>query len=284
MRKIVLVAILTGLLLPSLSYADSSGFYSKNRKAQVNRKWSLEALGWNTAMDGHFKVATDNNPAQGQRIDIKKDTTELDREKAFGINCVYEATKRVSFAFNMLDIKHEGRLGVARTFKGRNYVAGSKFKIKDNIYDFLMDYRLWHRVYKDGIEKNKISLLLGVKTSDLDFIMEGNVFGGAGTQKVNYDKSLPIPYVGLEYGTFIGRELYFKANVRAISANVKDYEASHSDYTLSLAYRLSGDDCSHDMLLDVGYKSIIYDVESDKLGNDIDIEYSGPYIGFDMLF
>ena len=43
--------------------------------------------------------------------------------------------------------------------------------------------------------------------------------------------------------------------------DIKDYDASHYDYNATLSYQLSGDDCIHDLMLDVGYRYINYDVE-----------------------
>ena len=280
MRKFIFISLLVGLLSPSLVLAEGSSFYNNHRTAMVNRKWSLQPIGWNAGIDGHIKVVENENPATGQKIDLKKDTKNVEKEKALGINFAYEATKRISVEFNMINVKHEGNLGVARRFKGKNYNADTKYKIKDNIFDLLMGYRLWHSMCQDGREKRHISWLTGVKASVMDFGMSGQV--GAITENTNYKKTLPIPYVGLEFGTFIGKMLYFKASVRAMGLDISDYKANHIDYNLSLSYRLSGDDSLHDILMDVGYRSVAYDL--DGKGNDIELEYSGPYIGFDMLF
>ena len=67
-----------------------------------------------------------------------------------------------------------------------------------------------------------------------------------------------------------------------MDTKISDYDAAHYDYNVNLAYRLSGEDCLHDVLIDIGYRYINYDAEGK--GNDIDLEYKGPYIGFDMMF
>lgn len=284
MRKIILAALIVGIISPSLSFADGSTFYNSKRYAQVNRKWSFNTFGWRTDTDGHFRIVDNATNRRGQKIDIKKDTSKVDKEKTFGINLAYEATKRISVEFNMLSVKNEGNTSVNRVFKGQNYAAGSRFKVKDNVYDFLMNYRLWHTMCKDGRERNHISGIFGVKVSDMDFGINGNVENILRTN--NYSKSLYVPYFGLEFGTFIGKMMYFKASVRAIDVDINDYKSGHCDYNLVLSHRLSSDDSLHDILMDIGYRSISFDFEgkAKNLGNDIELEYSGPYIGFDLLF
>ena len=88
--------------------------------------------------------------------------------------------------------------------------------------------------------------------------------------------------MGIEYGTFIGKLFYLKASLRYMGMDIKDYDASHYDYNATLSYRLSGDDCLHDLLMDVGYRYIEYDVAGK--GNDVDLIYKGPYVAFDILF
>jgi hypothetical protein len=288
MRKAILVGLLTSVLIPSLATADdntsSSGFYGKNRMALVNRKWSIQAIGWHTDLDGHIKVVENENPARGQKIDLKKDTKDLDKENLFGLDCLYKLGTRSSIEFNMINVKHDGKLNVGRMFKGKNYTADTQFKIRDNIYDLLYNYRLSHNIRKNGQEKYHFSGILGVKVSDMDFGLSGQVIGpgGAINEHNEYSKTLPVPYVGLEYGTFIGKMFYFKAIFRCMEVNVKDYDAGHYDYNAVLSYRLSGDDCLHDVMFDVGYRYINYDVEGK--GDDIELEYKGPYMGFDVLF
>ena len=97
-----------------------------------------------------------------------------------------------------------------------------------------------------------------------------------------YSETLPVPYFGFEYGTFIGKLYYLKMGIRYMGLNVRDYDAEHFDYNVALSYQLSGDDCLHDLMFDVGYRYINYDVEGK--GNDIDLSYKGPYVSFDVLF
>lgn len=288
MRKLLFVGLITGMLTPSLVMADAQntgiGFYGKGRNALVNRKWSIQAVGWNTGIDGHFKVVENENPAAGQKIDLKNDTRDVDKENIFGLDVIYKLGRRSSIGYNMLNIKHDGRLSANRMFKGRQYTANTKFRIRDNIYDLLYNYRLSHNIRRNGQEKYYFSGLLGVKVSDMEYGMAGQIMapGGAVNHSSEYSKTLPIPYAGLEYGTFIGKMFYFKAGFRCMTANIKDYEAANYDYNATLSYRLSGDDCLHDVLFDIGYRHISYEVEGK--GDDVELEYSGPYMGFDVLF
>ena len=287
MKKILYVALFSCLFTPSLLFAESSYYYGgSHRKAQVNRRWSIQPLGMNSQLSGHFKIVENkNNPAGGQIINLKRDTVNLDKENAWGINCSYKTCNRGSIEVNALKAKHDGNFRVARMFKERNYQANSKFRIDNNIYDILFNYHLWHKVYNSGIEKYYIASIFGVKASDADIGISGQVIAaGIPPQPAHteYSEVIPTPYVGIEYGTFIGKLFYLKASLRYMGMDIKDYDASHYDYNATLSYRLSGDDCLHDLLMDVGYRYIEYDVIGK--GNDIDLVYKGPYVAFDILF
>ncbi len=285
MKKIILSALMAGIFVSSASFAGS--FYSpaEHRKAQVNRRWSIQPLCWHEELDGHFKIVENKDPARGQRIDLGRDAVNLDKENTFGVNCSYQVSHRGKIEFNCVNAKHDGNLGIARMFKGKNYNANSKFKIDNNIYDLLFNYDLCHSIHKDGKEKYYFGGIFGVKASDFDFGISGQVLNQgapAVTESTSYSETLPVPYVGFEYGTFIGKLYYFKAGIRYMGLNIKDYDATHYDYNLAFSYQLSGDDCLHDLMMDVGYRYINYDVEGK--GNDIDLSYKGPYLSFNVLF
>lgn len=284
MRKAIFLALVSGLLSSSITYADSS-FYALNRTAQVNRRWCVQPIGWISDLSGNFKIVENKNPALGQNVDLERDTVNLDKESAFGVNCSYQTSHRATIEFNTLKVKHNGNLGVARMFKGKNYTANAKYKIDNNIYDVLLNYHLWRSMSCAGRENFYISGLFGVKVSDMDFDLEGQTITAGGIQardQSSYSESLPTPYVGVEYGSFINKVFYFKAGVRYMGLNYGDYDGHHYDYNLKLSYRLSGDDCSHDVLMDVGYRYIVYQL--DGKGNDVKLRYKGPYFGFDLLF
>ncbi len=281
-KKVLLVAFLAGLLVPSIASAGSFYNPAEHRTAQVNRRWSIQPLCWHEELDGHFKIVSNKDPARGQIIKLKRDTVNLDEENSFGINCAYQTSHRGRLEFNYVGVKHNGNLNVARRFRGIDYAANSKFNIKNHIYDLLFNYDLWHSVHKDGREKYYFGGIFGVKASDMDFGIKGQAVGSPDVVSRTYSETLPVPYFGFEYGTFIGKLYYFKAGIRYMGLDIDDYDTSHYDYNVTLSYQLSGDDCIHDLMLDVGYRYINYDVEGK--GNDIDLSYAGPYVSFDVLF
>ncbi len=284
MRKAIFFALVSGLLATSVSYADP-GFYGNNRTAQVNRRWCVNPIGWLSELDGHFKIVEDKNPALGQNVDLKRDTVNLDKENAFGVNCSYQSSHRATIEFNSLKVKHKGNLGVARMVKGKNYAANAKYIIDNNIYDILLNYHLWRSMSSAGRENFYISGLFGVKVSDMDFDINGQTFAAgapAANDSSSYSETLPTPYVGLEYGSFINKVFYLKAGVRYMGLNIRDYDGHHYDYNFKLSYRISGDDCSHDVLMDMGYRYVVYEI--DGKGNNVKLRYKGPYLGFDLLF
>ncbi len=286
MKKILYIALISSLFTPSLLFAGGSYYYNgSHRYAQVNRKWSVQPICWNTELGGHFKIVENKDPALGQIIDLKKDTGNLDKENVFGVNCSYKSSHRGFIELNVIKTEHEGNFKLARMFKGVNYAANSKYTIDNHIYDLLFNYRLWHKIYNSGIEKYYIASIFGIKASDMDFGISGQVIapgGNAGQGRTEYSETLPTPYVGIEYGTFIGKLFYLKGSIRYLGTEIKDYDTSHYDYNATLSYRISGDDCLHDVMVDLGYRYIEYDVKGK--GNDVDLTYKGPYFGFDVLF
>ena len=119
----------------------------------------------------------------------------------------------------------------------------------------------------------------------MDFEISGpTVVDGAlaANARTSYSENLPTPYVGVEYGSFINKVFYFKAGIKYMGLSIRDYDGHLYDYNLKLSYRLSSDDCSHDVLMDLGYRYLVYDV--DGKGNNVKLRYKGPYLGFDLLF
>ena len=270
--------------------AESS---SKDRTAQISKKWSIEALGWNTELSGHFKIANNKNEldlltdAQA-RIDIKNNTT-LDKKKVPGLRLSYRHGGRSSIEFNWAKIDQNGRLkGINKTFKGKEYRADdSTFDINNSMYDLVWKYRFSHNVEESGREKSYVAGLLGIKASKMDFNFKGQASNDGGMtyqfHQTDEKETIPVPYIGVEAGTYLGEKVYLKGYFRYLKLNnIKDYDAKHSDFDVSLSYRLSGNDGNQDIFLDVGYRQVVYDVEGK--GNDVELKYKGPYVGLEFKF
>ncbi len=266
---------------------------AKDRTAQISKKWSIEALGWNTELSGHFKIADNENELNAltdaqARIDLKSNTT-LDKKKVPGLRLSYRHGGRSTIEFNWAKIDQNGRLkGVNKTFKGKEYRADdSNFEINNSMYDLVWKYRFAHKVEESGREKSYVAGLLGVKASKMEFNFRGQASedGGNTYQFMNtHEKeTIPVPYLGVEAGTYLGEKVYLKGYFRYLKLNnVKNYDAKHSDFDVSLSYRLSGNDGDQDIFFDVGYKQVVYDVEGK--GKDVELKYKGPYVGLEFKF
>lgn len=281
---------------PKYELKTAAEVASKDRKAQINKKWSFEVLSWNTELDGHVAVA-DNERALVEavnrgnaKIDLKNDTS-LDKKKVPGLKLAYSNGGRSSFEFNWVNIEQNGHLsGTRKEFKGKLYAADANFEINNAMYDLVWKYKFNHKVEESGREKSYVSGLLGVKASKMEFKFNGQarVVGGNNqnmeeTHEERESETIPVPYIGVEAGTYIGERVYLKGYYRYLKLNnVKDYDAEHSDYDVSLSYRLSGTDCDQDIFLDVGYRQVVYDVEGD--GKDVELKYKGPYVGLEFRF
>ncbi len=265
---------------------------SKSRTAKIDKKWSVEALGWNSELTGHIKIAENKDTlsqltdANG-RIDLKNDTS-LDKKKVPGLKLSYRHGGRASFEFNWINVKQDGHLlnGVQKEFKGKVYAADANFKINNSMYDLLWKYRFTHKVEESGREKSYVAGLLGVKASKMEFTFDGNATENGiniGNHHEGRSETVPVPYIGVEAGTYIGEKLYLKGYYRYLKLNnISDYDAEHSDYDVSLSYKLSGSDGNQDIFLDVGYRQVVYDVEGK--GNDVELKYKGPYVGLEFRF
>ena len=262
-----------------ITAADAS---SKDRTAKINNKWSIEALGWNTKLTGHVKIVENKNlPNSGEIIDFGRDTRNLDKKKVPGLKLSYRVGGRASVDFNWTKIEQNGVLTVARQFKGKNYAANADFEINNSMYDLVWKYRFSHNVEESGREKSYVAGLLGIKASDMELKLSGDVAGVA--QNTSYSENIPVPYIGVEAGTYIGENLYLKGYFRYLKLNnIKDYDAKHADYDVSLSYKLSNKNGNQDIFMDVGYRQVSYDV--DGKGNDVELKYKGPYIGLEFRF
>ena len=271
---------------------------AKDRTAQINKKWSFEALGWNTELTGHVAVAKNKDElaqafANGDpKIDLKNDTS-LDKKKVPGFKLTYRHGGRSSFELNYAKIDQNGHLNnnVQKVFKGYTYdgTVNANFKINNSMYDLLWKYRFNHNVEESGREKSYVAGLLGIKASKMKFSFAGRAvpFGLVGAQPeykyLDESETIPVPYIGVEAGTYLGEKVYLKGYYRYLKLNnIKNYDAKHGDFDVSLSYRLSGNDGNQDIFLDVGYRQVVYDVEGE--GKDIELRYKGPYIGLEFKF
>jgi hypothetical protein len=271
---------------------------SKDRTAKINKKWSVEALGWNTELSGHVAVA-DNEDALAiainrgnAKIDLKNDTS-LDKKKVPGLKLSYRNGGRSSFEFNWVNIEQNGHLnGDVKEFKGKQYAGDADFEIKNAMFDLVWKYRFNHKLEESGREKSYVAGLFGVKASKMKFTFDGqageldengNIIGALAQTHEDESETVPVPYIGVEAGTYIGEKLYLKGHIRYLKLNnIKKYDAEHSDYDISLSYKLSSSDGDQDIFFDVGYRQVVYDVEGE--GKDVELKYKGPYFGLVFLF
>ena len=115
----------------------------------------------------------------------------------------------------------------------------------------------------------------------MEFKLSGDVAGVP--QSTSYSETFPVPYIGVEAGTYLGENLYLKGYYRFLKLDgIKDYDAKHADFDISLSYKLSNKDCDQDLFVDVGYRQVSYDV--DGKGNDVELKYKGPYVGLEFRF
>ncbi len=276
-----------------ITAADAS---SKDRTAKIDNRWSVEVLGWNSELNGHIAIARNEDDlaralANNARIDLKDDTS-IDKKKVPGFKLAYRKGGRASFEFNWVKIDQDGHLAnnIRREFKGKVYGADgtANFEINNSMFDLLWKYKFSHKIEESGREKSYVAGLLGIKASKMEFSFDGramDIDGVTPLGEVHESKSetIPVPYIGVEAGTYLGDNLYLKGYFRYLKLNnIKDYDAEHSDYDVSLSYKLSNKDGNQDIFLDVGYRQVIYDVEGD--GNDVELKYKGPYVGLEFRF
>lgn len=257
---------------------------SNQRTAKINKNWRIEALGWKSKLTGHVKIATDkSDPASGEKIDLERDTNGVDKKTVPGFKLSYKANKRSTLDFSWVKVDQDGTLNFNRKFKGVEYSANAKFDINNSMFDLAWNYRLSHNVEASGREKSYLSAILGVKSSKMEFRLNGIDSLTLNPRSEEYSKTLPVPYVGLEFGSYLSDDLYFKATARYLSLNnIKDYDVKHCDYDVALSYKVNSQNNNSDLFIDLGYRQVVYDVDGD--GNDVELRYKGPYVGIEYLF
>lgn len=242
------------------------------RTAKINKKWSITALGWKSELTGYVKIAEDKNDTTAEKIDIEKDIKGLDKETVPGVKLSYKASGKSTVEVNWTKVDYDGVLGVSRTFKGKTYTANANVELNNSMYDLLWKYQLWNK--KNSCDRAYLSGILGVKASDMEFSVSNAALG-----HTSYSEIIPVPYIGLEFGTNIGNDWYFKTNARYLQIDdIKDYDAKHCDFDVSLSYKVSG----KSLFIDAGYRQVLYNVEGE--GNDVELKYKGPYVGLEYLF
>ncbi len=250
MKKIALIAALTGALATPMAKADTIlGLY-------------IGAEGWQSETEGSLRYQ--NNSDQ---------TFNFDDET---FSSVYAALEHpVPFIPN-LKVRHT-ELELNGSGKSSGFQFGDKVYAIDRDINAMAD--LTHTdfvLYYEIFDNDLVSIDLGLNGKRFD----GNIVVSSeqdGSEEVSFSGVVPTAYGRAEVGfPLTGLSAFAEGSFLSVDDN------SIADYQVGIAYEFI-DNMAVDMALRVGYRSMVIELDDvDDVTTDLDI--SGPFAGLQIHF
>lgn len=275
--KKVLVILAVIALVPSSLFAWERSI--KSRTGQVvdfNKVTSVEVYGMKSNLDGNVNV-------DGLIVDFDSEAS-FDDETTFGIKINHVLSDRGRLTLSYLKHDHSGRINKAVTFKNKNYQANASADIEAGWLDFTYAHMLTSSEQNDQKAQECFYLdgLVGVKFTDLDLAVAGNEPVTNAYVRNSWSESYPVPYLGLAAGGQLGDNFWLKGHIKYINVNAGGADMQHYDYGINAALRLNPHCKDTEWYVDLGYRGIKFDGDSDN--DKAEVSYSGPVLGIVARF
>ncbi len=276
MRKLLL-ALLAIFVMPAGLLAWDRCYTANGHDRSVNSReiTSIEALVWHNSLDGSMQV-------DGTPVDLGTETG-LVSENSFGLRISHVLNDKAAIELAYLKNDHSGQINRKVTFQNRDYNAGASLRLENSWIDVAYSHSFVRASEADqpGNELFYLDGQLGAKFSNAEI----NVYGRSDPATViipvryeeSWSESFPIPYFGLSAGGQISEKLWLKAGVKYMRVNFSGNNASHADYGINAAFRLNDAVSGAEWFVDIGYRGVRYDVNSN--GDKADLRYTGPVLG-----
>ena len=277
MKKMTFL-LMVALLLPSMASAWDRA-YQPTHMGRVNfsRTTSIEALGWRTNFDGDLRIA--NPGAADFTLDFDSEGNFSD-ETRYGFRISHVLSEKSALKLSYMSLDNSGTFSKSAVFdfQGVTYDANATINmdVKKHWFDLTYMYNLNHgREAVGNRDAFYLDALVGVKFNKAEVDVAG-ASGGVVAQS-SWDESFPVPYIGLAAASQVADNLWLKGQVKYININFSGNDAKHHDYSLNLAYRINSEINDTEWYVDVGYRGIKYDVETDD--DRAELSYCGPTFG-----
>lgn len=275
MKKYFLVLLLVGLIPTSIFAWDRSYKPNQFGKLTFSNNTSFELLAWDADIDGIIDVKGT------ARLDIKAEANVTEKTR-FGFRITRATSEKGMFELSYMKQDNDITVNRPITFDGKNYNVGANMNLKNTWFDLAYNHNLYRNSEADqSFDAAYIDGIFGVKFSKSEVDILGNVAGV--TDRGNWDKSYPIPYLGLAGATQLSGNLWARASLKYMNIKVSGTDALHHDHSFHVAYKINTSISSDtELFLDLGYRHVKYDITNDN--DSAEITYKGPVFGLFARF
>ena len=168
-----------------------------------------------------------------------------------------------------------------KVFDGVTFNANAKLRMKNEWIDFAVMRKLARSFNREGRESGYINGIFGIKTNMLKADVKDPEVGGMPTASADWDKTVPVPYLGLNLELPVSTRVFVKSDIRYFKLNYDDYDAKYRDFLIEAVYRMNNS-FNNEWFLNFGYRNAKYDVNGK--GDDVLLEYKGPIMGIETAF
>lgn len=281
MKKLSMV-LLIALLLPSMASAWDRSYVPDNYgRVNFNRTTSIEVLGWRTKLDGNLRIAN-AGPTADFTLDLDTEG-DFDDETRFGFRVTHALSNKSAIELSYMKQDNSGRISKTAdfTFEGKTYdfTAGADMTIKKQWFDIAYMHNLTraNHVEEAGREAYYLDAIIGVKFNEADLDITGTDSVSKARISESWNESFPVPYIGLAGASQLSERFWVRGQIKYININASGNDAMHSDYGINFAYRLNQTGDNTEWFVDLGYRGIKYDVETDD--DKAELSYRGPTFG-----
>ncbi|MDN5278150.1 MAG: hypothetical protein PWR01_2115 [Clostridiales bacterium] len=270
MRKILL-ALGLAALLPVNVFAWDRSYYGNDSQVNFNKVTSVEIYGWKSNIDGNLNV-------DGMVLDLDSEAS-FDDENRFGFRVSHVLSEKSVLQLSYMKNEHSGTINKAVTFDGNTYNVGASAKIENSWFDLTYAHNLGRSDSEDRngkkLEAFYIDGLFGVKFSSAEVSVAGT--SGLSYLEDSWSEDFPVPYIGVAAGGQLSENLWARGYLKYINVNAGGNDALHHDYGINLALKLNPNSQDTEWFVDLGYRGVKYDLDSDN--DNAEISYSGPTLG-----
>lgn len=273
--KKVAIALIAAVLLPVSSFAWDRSYHPENTgKANFNRVTSIEVLGWKSSLDGNIQV-------DGTPVDLDSDA-DMGSENRVGFRINHVLNDKCALELSYMKNDHSGTINKAIEFEKKKYDANASMRLQNSWFDLTYSHNLSRAKQADkaGREVFYLDGLVGVKFSKAQIDVAGKSDPTVVipvTYNESWSETFPVPYLGLAAGGQIADNVWLKGYIRYMKVNAGGTDATHSDYGINAALKLNPNSTDTEWFIDLGYRGVKYDIESD--GDRADLRYTGPTLG-----
>jgi hypothetical protein len=163
---------------------------------------------------------------------------------------------------------------------------GKAYQTQDNL-NLKFKWDSWDWAYRWGSFGGDMALMklqVGLKVVDAGVNLSGTRLGGAVAPTVNFEETIPIPYLGFAGDIKLKDAWRFSSSFKYLDLSVADNDVSFLDFRVGLRYLINGKNNGKGSLL-LGYRKQDLSVTASKGKADeaqLDFSLDGPVAAFQI--